>query len=581
MPLTVTNNVVKDWQVKKIGVIGPGIVGMPMAALLAGARIKQGTEEPAKVLVIQRKSPTSRWKVNAINSGLSTVRGIEPELDEIVRKAVADGLLSASHDSHELRDADVILVCVQTDKKGPEPDYKPLFSALESLALALKEKPAENTPLIVIESTLAPSTMSTMIRDLFAAHDLLDGRDLFLGFSPNRVMPGRLVDRVRTSDKLVSGLLPITPKLIRAIYSEIVTAGELYETNTLTAEIVKTTENAYRDVRIAYAAEIVRFCDLWNIDFFKLRDEVNKRLGQGDEASGDSNVVPSGGLLVPTVGVGGHCLPKDGILLWWRKSENEGRSHISLIEQARRINDASPSWVIALAESHCGNLKNKNIAVLGAAYRFNSEDTRNSPTLALAKQLVESGANVKIHDPYVKNTDQNLQKAGLVEMFSNDLESVLSNAEIVMVCTAHQDYVRERKAIVKMSPGLNAIVDACNLWSRKDFDAETRYFGLGRGTQVPDERFIEFVTDGFRIVEKGFARELSSIIDFLNRFYAEDQFNQASYEEVQRLAGTCSTGCRLADPIPNAALAPFDGFLPTLVGFANPKALTAAVRSHA
>jgi UDP-N-acetyl-D-mannosaminuronic acid dehydrogenase len=580
MPLTVANNVVKDWQVKKIGVIGPGIVGMPMAALLAGARIQQGTVEPAKVLVLQRKSHTSRWKVDAINSGLSTVRGIEPELDQIVRDAVKDGLLSATHECNDLRDADVVLVCVQTDKKGMEPDYKPLFSALESLALALKQKPAGNTPLIVIESTLAPSTMGTLIREHFAAHGLLDGRDLFLAFSPNRVMPGRLVERVRTSDKLISGLLPITPRLVRAIYSKIVTAGELFETNTLTAEIVKTTENAYRDVRIAYAAEIVRFCDLGNIDFFKLRDAVNKRLGQSDVASRDSNAVPSGGLLIPTVGVGGHCLPKDGILLWWRKSGAEGRSQNSLIEQARRINDASPNWTIALAESHCGDIRNKKVAVLGAAYRFNSEDTRNSPSLVLAKQLVENGGKVRIHDPYVKNTDQNLQRLGLAEFFDNDLESVISDAEILFACTAHQDYVHTPGTIVKMAPRLSAVVDACNMWSSKDFDASISYFGLGRGTQPPDERFIEFVTKGFRIVERGFARELNSIIDFLNRSYAEDSFSKVSYEEVQQLAATCSTGCRLADPLLTETLPPFEGFLPTLVEMASPKALLTAARGR-
>jgi len=569
MPLTIENDVVKNWQLRKIGVIGPGIVGMPMAALLAGARITQGTDEPAKVVVLQRNSPTSGWKADAINSGLSTIRGIEPELDPIVRKAVDERLLSASHQGHELRDADMVLVCVQTDKKGLEPDYGPLLSSLETLSLALKEKPRENIPLIVIESTLAPSTMSTLIRDHFLSHGLVDGRDVLLGFSPNRVMPGRLVERVRSSDKLVSGLLPITPRLIRSVYANIVTSGALFETNTLTAEIVKTTENAYRDVRIAYAAEIARYCDQLDIDFFRLRDAVNQNLEQTDLASGDSNAVPSGGLLVPTVGVGGHCLPKDGILLWWRKLEKGERSRNSLIEQARRINDASPRWTIGLAESLSGELRNQNVAVLGAAYRFNSEDTRNSPSLVLAKELLRREANVRIHDPYVHSADQSLLKLGLVDHFSNDLGSQVQDAQVLFACTAHQDYVSASEAIAKLSPRLRVVIDASNLWSRKDFDPRIQYSGIGRGRRAPEPKLIDFVTRGFRVVEHGFARELNDIIDFLNTGYADDEFNRVSYREVQRLAATCSTGCRLVDPVPGEGLEPFEGFLPTQVEFAS------------
>ena len=118
-------------------------------------------------------------------------------------------------------------------------------------------------------------------------------------------MPGRLVERVTESDKLIAGLNPVTPALIKSLYANIVTKGELHLTNSLTAEIVKTLENAYRDVRIAYSTEIVRYCDDYGIDFYRLRDRVNRQLAQEDAASYDPNAVPSGGLLVPTIGVGG------------------------------------------------------------------------------------------------------------------------------------------------------------------------------------------------------------------------------------------------------------------------------------
>jgi UDP-N-acetyl-D-mannosaminuronic acid dehydrogenase len=575
MPLRLENQEARDWVVRKIGVIGPGIVGMPMAAMLASAEILEGSEKPAQVVVVQRDSPTSGWKVASINSGLSPIKGIEPALEEIIRTAVGRGLLSATHDTEDLRDADVVLVCVQTDKKGLEPDYGPLFSSLEALAKALKNKPSENIPLIVIESTLAPSTMGTLIRDHFASYGLLDGRDVLLGFSPNRVMPGRLVERVRTSDKLVSGLLPVTPKLIKSIYSRIVTSGTLHETNTLTAEIVKTTENAYRDVRIAFSSEICRYCDEADIDFFQLREAVNQNLRQTDLAWNDPNAVPIGGLLVPTVGVGGHCLPKDGILLLWRRIEEGDRSPQSLIEQARRINDASPSWTLHLAEKIVGDLRGKHVAILGAAYRFNSEDTRNSPSLVLAKQLLDKGAHVWIHDPYVHAGDQNLKRLGLTGHFTNDLETALGEAEIVIGCTGHIDYVRELPRIRQASPKLSTVVDACNLWSRSDFGEAVRYTGIGRGTQAPGKDIVEFVTSGFHAVAHGFARELNDTVQFLNEHYVQDSFNRVSYQQVQSLAGTCSTGCHLVEPVATEPVEPLYGFVSTLVEFGSPRALSA------
>ena len=240
MPLTFTDQRVTQWSVRRIAVVGPGIVGMPMAAMLAHARIHEGADQPATVTVIQRNSPTSGWKVGAINAGRSPIGGIEPDLDRVVAETVEAGLLSASHEYAAARDADVVLICTQTDKRGMAPDYGPLFEALDGIAAALRERPAGNVPLIIFESTLAPSTMTTLIRELFAKHGLVEGRDVLLGNSPNRVMPGRLVERVSTSDKLVAGLHPDTPGLIQRLYARIVTRGTLHPTNSMTAEVVNT-----------------------------------------------------------------------------------------------------------------------------------------------------------------------------------------------------------------------------------------------------------------------------------------------------------------------------------------------------
>jgi UDP-N-acetyl-D-mannosaminuronic acid dehydrogenase len=554
------------WRVEKIAVVGAGIVGVPMAALLARARIKQGTPAPSRVIVIQRRSLTSGWKVDSINAGRSPIGGVEPELGRIVAESVSQGLLSASHDYSDLGDADVILVCVQTDKDGLHPDYGPLDEAMTNIALKLKRRRAGKIPLIIFESTLAPSSMATSIRQYFAKLGLMEGRDIMLGNSPNRVMPGRLVERIVYSDKIIGGLDSETPKAIHRIYSKVVTKGNLHLTNSLTAEIVKTLENAYRDVRIAFAAEIVRYCDEQDIDFYRVREAVNQRLAWSDHASKNADTVPSGGILIPTMGVGGHCLPKDGILLLWRQIESGQDMSCSLILEARRINDEAPVRAIRLMEERFGGFAGKSVALLGAAYRLNSEDTRNSPTLSLARQLLDKGCRIMIHDPYVKPNDQNLLKLGLSRYFTNSLEKVLAPAKFVVFCVAHTAYKLEAENMLKLAPHLDGVFDGCNLFPASDFPSTKKAFtGIGKGKSRPSKAFIQFVHDGFIALQRGFSNEVENFINFANARYARDEFNQVRFDQVKSLAGTCVTGCNLAEPGSIGLLSVHKGFMPGLV----------------
>ncbi len=425
------------------------------------------------------------------------------------------------------------------------------------MAEELVHRPAGNVPLIVFESTLAPSSMTTLVREHFARYGLVEGRDVLLGNSPNRVMPGRLVERVRTSDKIVGGLHPATPELIRRLYARIVTGGTLYPTNSMTAEVVKTLENAYRDVRIAYAAEVVRDCDEQDIDFYAVRDAVNRRLAQADAASDDPNAVPSGALLVPTVGVGGHCLPKDGILLWWRRIESGADTSRSLILNAREINDASPAETIRLAERHTGPVNGRSVALLGTAYRFNSEDTRNSPTLSLARLLRQRGCTVRLHDPYVKPDDQNLKKFDLTSAFTNDLATALDGAEFIVMCTGHRDYLSGRDAMLRLAPRARWLIDGCNLYHARDFaDGHIGYTGIGRGRTAPTPEFVSAVYGGFQAMEQALAAEVRDTVAFLNGSYAADAFNRVDFGEVRRLANTCVTGCAIPNVAPRPSAPP-------------------------
>ncbi len=573
-PLDVTETP-PPWTVRRIAVVGPGFIGMPMAALLANTRIRVGSEDPAHVVVVQRGPGSLGSAVEAINSGHSPIGGIEPGLDSIIRTVVADGLLSATDDLAVLRDADVIIVCVPSDGA---PDADPLYDALYAVSREVAQRTNRIAPLVVVESTLAPTALQTDVLDVFRSAGLEDARDIYLGYSPHRVMPGRLMERVSSADKLVAAFSAETTSRMTELYNQVVTRGTLHRTNPLTAEVTKTLENAYRDVRIALAAEVVRYCDERDIDFYKLREWLNGELLQRDIASFQPTAVPRGALLIPTLGVGGHALPRDGRLLC--AQENWPSADDSLILEARRINDESPLVVKALVERLLGggSLEKRTICLLGTAYKSNSDDTKNSPTFTLAQALHAAGARVKLHDPYVRNTQVvGEQPTTFAEASTADLENALDGAELAVVCVAHRDYVEGVGSILLAGRQMRVLVDAANAFQRRVFeDSGVQYAGIGRGTRHPPTDLCRIVYDAFRVIERGTASEVSSLITLLNSAYATHDFARVRFEQVQHLAGTCPTGCAIADPGPAAPALDHGDFASRLVA----KAVTASASAQ-
>jgi len=550
MPLRATTQGPQWAPLRKIVVVGPGIVGMPMAALLAQARVTIGSTEPAHVVVVQRDSPSSGWKVRAINAGQSPIGGVEPDLDAIVRATHDAGLLSATHDVATVRDADVILISVQTDKDGIGPDYGPLFAAIDAVASELCHRDPEVTPLIVFESTLAPSSLATVVRERFLEAGIVEGRDIHLAHSPNRVMPGRLVERVAASDKLVSGLSPTATRLTAQLYGQVVTQGTLHQTNAVNAEMAKTLENAYRDVRIALAAELADYCDRANVDFFALRDAVNRHLQDGDSASDAPFAIPTGALLVPMVGVGGHCLPKDGVLLWWRAREAGRSSDQSLILASRVINDGGPARVMSRLDRLMAGRAGRTVAILGAAYRGDAEDTRNAPGLSLAHLLRANGYEVRLHDPHVRADDPNLLHQGLAGIFSRSLADTLVGADAVVLAAPHAAYAEVVPALVREA-GDRPLFDGVQLVARTE-----RHWpgidGIGCGAQPPSSSLIAEAAMAVQVVALGVSREVRWLAEELNARFGFSGYEAADPLEVLRLVRTCPTGANL--PHPDATL---------------------------
>jgi hypothetical protein len=269
---------------------------------------------------------------------------------------------------------------------------------------------------------------------------------------------------------------------------------------------------------------------------------------------------------VPMLGVGGHCLPKDGILLWWRALEAREPADHSLILESRRINDESPAVALALAERALGSLAGRRVALLGAAYRGNSEDTRNSPTLATAVLLRERGISFTIHDPYVHDTDANLRRFGLAGAFTRDLGDALRDAEILVLCCPHRVYADGWSELVACAPRARAAVDACNLLTAPMRTGDgLEHAGIGRGRSAPSDALVTAVHGGFEAVERGVANELSRLLEFLNGRYADSDFTRVRFADVQRIAGTCPTGCAIVSPGVVVAPTEVEGFRSRLV----------------
>jgi nucleotide sugar dehydrogenase len=552
----------------KIAVVGPGTVGMPMAALLASVAGTDGSPPP-RVVVVQRPSDSSGWKVKAVNAGQSPVGGKEPELDKLIAESVARGFLTATHDRNACVDADVILVSVQTDRAGLAPDYTCLLGALGDVAAALSTRRQPGRPLIVIESALAPSTMQTIVRPFFASRGLIDGKDVLLANSPSRAMCGRLVESITRSDKLVAGLGPEAPILVASLYRRILSRGRPIVTSSLSAEIASAVESAFRDVRIAFAAEVARYCDRIDVDFRTLRDHVNDVLEWSDSVSWNPSAVPTGALLLPTVGVGGQALPRDGVLLWWRALEASQPSRNSLILAARSVNDASPASVVRRARLELGALSGRRVTVLGAAYRANAAGTRNSPSLVLATLLRDSGADVVVHDPLVCVGDKDVERLVLAEEFTSDLDAALQHGQVVFAATGHQAYQGLACRLVRDSSGIEGVIDACNMFNPADFyGSHVKYAGIGHGRRAPSSHLVRSVVSMYRAVARGVANEVDGLVRFLNAHYADDAFNQVDTGEVRRLAATSWCECRMERPGDIRNVREHDGFMSGLAQLA-------------
>jgi UDP-N-acetyl-D-mannosaminuronic acid dehydrogenase len=440
--------------IRKIVVIGMGYVGIPAAALFADV-------EGFTVVGIQRRSKRSGWKIDLLNEGKNPIGGDEPGLSELIERVVKKGTFRVTDDFSECKDADVILIDVQTptDEKGT-PHYESLKEVSKKVG-----KFMQKGSMVIIESTVAPGTTNYIVKPILEENSSMNaGRDFSLVFSYERVMVGRLLKNLIYLPRIVGGIDEESTKRGVELYKNIV-KEKIYPTDALTAEIAKVVENTYRDVNIAFANEVALICESLGVDAFKVRELVNTL--PNDPSNPSANPVRN--MLFPGAGVGGHCLPKDPWLLKYG-ADTYGKFKVepNVIIKSREINSWMPVHTVNLIEEGLNQagkeIKDSKIAILGVAFLENSDDTRNTPAKDLYDILEKKGAKPILHDPYVRDFELPFTKA---------IDEAIDNSDAIVTVTKHKDYYNLDFNNIKNKMRTKVIVDGRNMFNK------TKCEGLG------------------------------------------------------------------------------------------------------
>src|SRR4051794_12233187 len=382
----------------KIGIVGLGYVGLPLAVSFA--------EAGCDVVGVD----VDAGRVAALRDGRSHVEDI-PD----ARLAAAAAHCQFTTRFVELHEAEAILVCVPTPlTRNREPDLGPLLAATQALAGVIR---AGQT--VILESTTFPGTTREHLVPLLEESGLRAGEDFALAFSPERVDPGRTDFTLRTTPKIVGGLTPACTEAALAVYEPV--CDQLVPVSTPeVAELSKLLENIFRSVNIALMNEMAVLADRMGIDIWEVVDAAATK--------------PYGFMrFEPGPGMGGHCLPVDPFYLTWKAREYDLSTEF--IELAGKVNQQMPYFCLEKAERALNDagkpVRGSRILVLGVSYKAGVGDIRESPALKILRLLRERGADLSYHDPHVPELE------GLGLRSSEDLQAAVDSADLVVIVTAH------------------------------------------------------------------------------------------------------------------------------------------------
>jgi len=386
--------------VTRVGIIGLGYVGLPLATAFAEAGL-----EVVGVDVDDRK-------IRAIADGLSYIEDVD---SGALAGHVSSGRIRATTDATALRECEAILICLPTPlDEHRNPDLRAVLSGARTAAANLGPN-----ALVVLESTTYPGTTREEIQPILEATGRTVGDDVFLAFSPERVDPGNPRFGIRNTPKVVGGITAECTRRAAALYQRI--CEQVYVVSTPeSAEMAKILENTFRAVNIALVNEMAILADRMNIDIW--------------EAIGAASTKPFGFMpFWPGPGLGGHCIPVDPFYLSWRAKAYDLTTEF--VELAGRVNLSMPyyavSRVIRALNGDGRAARGSKILLLGMAYKPNVSDMRESPSLKLLELLRAEGADVAYHDPHVDELPE--QGLASVELTPERLAA----ADCVVIATHH------------------------------------------------------------------------------------------------------------------------------------------------
>jgi UDP-N-acetyl-D-glucosamine dehydrogenase len=389
-----------------VGIIGLGYVGLPLAVAIA----KSG--------YMTTGIDIQPCKTEMVNRGESYINDVDSsELNEIV----GNGKLEATFCFEPVSGLDCVIICVPTPlDEHFQPDISYIADASSETAKYL-----HRGMLIILESTTWPGTTEEVVKPILESTGLECGKDFYLAFSPERVDPGNKIYKTKNTPKVVGGVTPDCTEVAAALYENVLDSGIFRVSSPKTAEMEKILENTFRNVNIALVNEMAIICDKMGIDIWEVIEAAKTK--------------PYGFMpFYPGAGAGGHCIGVDPFYLTWKT--REFGYHTKLIETAGEINNYMPEFVLErtmrILNRFGKSLNGSEILILGAAYKQDINDTRESPALKVMDLLVRHGARLKYNDPYVPGFTFKGRSYKSVPLTAE----ALGDADLVIITTMHSCY---------------------------------------------------------------------------------------------------------------------------------------------
>ena len=410
---------------KRVCVVGLGYIGLPTAAVIASRGVEVvGLDVEPKI-------------VDMLNAG--KIHIVEPDLDGLVQSSVKSGKFRATLIPES---AEAFIIAVPTPfKENHKPDLRYIEKAAQSIAPVLQKG-----NLVILESTSPVGATAQMAEWLAAARPDLsfpqqegENADVQVAYCPERVLPGKVLRELVENDRIIGGMSELCTERATDLY-HIFVGGQCLPTNAQTAEMAKLTENAFRDVNIAFANELSLICDRLDINVWELIHLANHH--------------PRVNILQPGPGVGGHCIAVDP---WFIVDSAPDLAKV--IAAARNVNDSKPRWVIDQVKRAADRFKSPVVACLGLAFKPDIDDLRESPALEITQHLAqELNARIIAVEPFVNALPASLAVLPNVEFA--DAKSAIAAADIVLLLVNHKKFLSINPKVLNQK----ILIDTRGMW---------------------------------------------------------------------------------------------------------------------